>query len=93
MESPKREDAATTTRKSYGIKESKMKFEMEIGWVGDEKITVDTHNFEKIEIIKEFIEFQEAHGWAVNYEAVDNSEDETEEEEIPPFALSTHEPL
>ena len=70
-----------------------MKFEMEIGWVGDEKITVDTHNFEKIEIIKEFIEFQEAHGWAVNYEAVDNSEDETEEEEIPPFALSTHEPL
>ena len=36
-----------------------MKFEMEIGWIGDEKITVDTHNFEKIEIIKEFIEFQE----------------------------------
>ena len=93
MESTKREDAATTSRESYGIKESKMKFEMEIGWVGDEKITVDTHNFEKIEIIKEFIEFQEAHGWAVNYEAVDNSEDETEEEEIPPFALSTHEPL
>ena len=93
MESTKREDAATTTRESNGIKESKMKFEMEIGWVGDEKITVDTHNFEKIEIIKEFIEFQEAHGWAVNYEAVDNSEDETEEEEIPPFALSTHEPL
>ena len=93
MESPKREDAATTTRESHGIKESEMKFEMEIGWVGDEKITVDTHNFEKIEIIKEFIEFQEAHGWAVNYEAVDNSEDETEEEEIPPFALSTHEPL
>ena len=93
MDSTKREDAATTTRESHGIKESEMKFEMEIGWVGDEKITVDTHNFEKIEIIKEFIEFQEAHGWAVNYEAVDNSEDETEEEEIPPFALSTHEPL
>ena len=70
-----------------------MKFEMEIGWIGDEKITVDTHNFEKIEIIKEFIEFQEAHGWAVYYEAVDNSEDETEEEEIPPFALNAHEPL
>ena len=92
MDSTKREDAATTTRESYGIKESKMKFEMEIGWVGDEKITVDTHNFEKIEIIKEFIEFQEAHGWAVHYEAVDNSEDETEEE-IPPFALDTYEPL
>ena len=69
-----------------------MKFEMEIGYIQNEKITVDTHNFEKIEIIKEFIEFQEAHGWAVDYEAVDNSEDETEEE-IPPFALDTYEPL
>ena len=68
------------------------KLVIDISWIDDEKITVDTHNFEKIEIIKEFIEFQEAHGWAVNYEAVDNSEDETEEE-IPPFALSTHEPL
>jgi len=39
------------------------------------------------------LEFQQEHGWAVNYEAVDNSEDETEEEEVPPFALGTHEPL
>ena len=70
-----------------------MKFEMEFGWIGSEKITVETHDFEKIQIIQEFIEFQEEHGWAVDYEAVDNSEDETEEEEIPPFALSTHEPL
>ena len=70
-----------------------MKFEMEFGWIGSEKVTVETHDFEKIQIIQEFIEFQEEHGWAVEYEAVDNSEDETEEEEIPPFALSTHEPL
>ena len=70
-----------------------MKFEMEIGWVGDEKITVDTHNFEKIEIIKEFIEFQEAHGWAVNYEAVAPLDIEDEDERIAPFALDTHEPL
>lgn len=72
-----------------------MKFEMEIGWIGDEKITVDTHNFEKIEIIKEFIEFQEAHGWAVNYEAVEplDFEDEEDEKEVPPFALNSKEEL
>ena len=70
-----------------------MKFEMEFGWIGSEKITVETHDFNKIQVIQEFIEFQEENGWAVEYEAVDNSEDETEEEEIPPFALSTHEPL
>ena len=70
-----------------------MKFEMKLGFIENEKITVETWDFEKIEIIKDFIEFQEDHGWAVDYEAVDNSEDETEEEEIPPFALSTHEPL
>ena len=71
-----------------------MKFEMECGWVGSEKITVDinSHDFEKLQIIQEFITFQQEHGWAVNYEAVDNSEEETEEE-IPPFALNTHEPL
>ena len=74
-----------------------MKFEMEIGWIGDEKITVDTHNFEKIEIIKEFIEFQEAHGWAVEYEAVELDDEDFEEEEkaeeAPDFALNAHEPL
>jgi len=70
-----------------------MKFEMKLGFIENEKITVETWDFDKIEIIKDFIEFQEENGWAVDYEAVDNSEDETEEEEIPPFALSTHEPL
>ncbi len=70
-----------------------MKFEMELGFIDNEKITVETWDFDKIEIIKDFIEFQEEHGWAVDYEAVDNSEDDTEEEETPPFALSTHEPL
>ena len=58
-----------------------MKFEMELGFIENEKITVETWDFEKIEIIKDFIEFQEEHGWAVDYEAVDNSEDETEEED------------
>ena len=70
-----------------------MKFEMELGFIDNEKITVETWDFEKIEIIKDFIEFQEEHGWAVDYEAVDNSEDETEEEEIAPFAPDSKEEL
>jgi len=65
---------------------------MEIGYIQNEKIIIETWDFDKIQIIRDFIAFQEDHGWAVNYEAVDNSEDETEEE-IPPFALDTYEPL
>jgi hypothetical protein len=73
-----------------------MKFEMEFGWIGSEKVTVETHDFEKIQIIQEFIEFQEEHGWAVDYEAIeplDFEDEEPEEEEVPAFALSSHEPL
>jgi len=73
-----------------------MKFEMDFGFIGNEKITVETFDFEKIQIIQEFIEFQEEHGWAVDYEAtepLDFEDEETEEEEVPPFALNTHEPL
>jgi hypothetical protein len=71
-----------------------MKFEMDIGYIENEKITIETWDFEKIEIIKTFIEFQEEHGWAVEYEVADIDEDEdTEEEEIPHLALNAHEPL
>jgi hypothetical protein len=60
-----------------------MKFEMEFGWIGAEKIIVETHDFEKIQIIQEFIEFQEENGWAIEYEDADDFEDEdTEEEEV-----------
>jgi hypothetical protein len=61
-----------------------MKFEMEFGWTGAESITVETHDFEKIQIIQDFIQFQEEHGWGVEYEAVDtleiDFEEDTEEE-------------
>ena len=61
-----------------------MKFEMEFGWIGAEKVIIETHDFEKIQIIQEFIQFQEEHGWEVEYEAVDELElafeDDTEEE-------------
>jgi len=69
-----------------------MKFEMEFGWIGSEKITVETHDFEKIQVIQEFIEFQEENGWAVEYEAVDYDEEEdTEEEEVIVAGLTSDE--
>lgn len=70
-----------------------MKFEMEFGWTGNEKIVVETFDFEKIQIIQDFIQFQEENGWEVEYEAVELDDEDTEEEEIPPFALNAHEPL
>jgi len=74
-----------------------MKFEMDLGFIENEKITIETWDFEKIEIIKDFIAFQEEHGWAVEYEAVDlddeDFEEDTEEEEIQPFALDSKEEL
>ena len=57
-----------------------MKFEMEFGWTGSEKVTVETHDFEKIQVIQEFIQFQEENGWEVEYEAIDELEDEFEED-------------
>jgi len=57
-----------------------MKFEMEFGWVGSEKIIIETHDFEKIQVIQEFIQFQEENGWEVEYEAIDDLEDEFEED-------------
>jgi hypothetical protein len=62
-----------------------MKFEMNIGYIENEKITIETWDFDKIEIIKSFIDFQEEHGWAVDYEAIDCDEDDfedTEEEKV-----------
>ena len=56
-----------------------MKFEMEFGWTGNEKIVVETFDFEKIQIIQDFIHFQEEHGWEVEYEAIDEI-DEFEED-------------
>ena len=61
-----------------------MKFEMELGFHQSEKITIETWDFDKIEIIKDFIAFQEEHGWAVEYEAIDLDDEDfedTEEEE------------
>jgi len=50
----------------------------------DEVMTIETFDFDKIEIIKEFIDFQKDHGWAVDYDVVieeDEDEEEAEDEE------------
>ena len=56
---------------------------MEFGWTGNEKIVVETFDFEKIQIIQDFIQFQEEHGWEVEYEAVESLDfEDTEDEEV-----------
>tara|TARA_R110000772_G_scaffold147738_2_gene258190 strand:+ start:210 stop:428 length:219 start_codon:yes stop_codon:yes gene_type:complete len=62
------------------------KFEMQIGWLGNGKVTVETNDFDIIETLKDFIEFQESEGWVECYEfstidedAEDELEDEPEE--------------
>jgi hypothetical protein len=47
----------------------------------DEVMTIETFDFDKIEIIKEFIEFQKDHGWAVDYDVVTEEDEEDEEDE------------
>ena len=59
---------------------------------GDDSVTIETNDFEKIAIIQEFIEFQQLHGWAVDYDVTaeyeynqcdeEVSEDEIDEDEI-----------
>ena len=63
---------------------------------GDDSVTIKTDDFDKIAIIQEFIEFQQLHGWCVDYDVTDeyeynqgdeeeevseDEEDETEEDE------------
>jgi hypothetical protein len=64
-----------------------MKFEMQFGWLDSEKIVIETNDFNKIQIIQEFIETPEANDWAMEYEDADELEiefeEDTEEEEVP----------
>jgi hypothetical protein len=57
-----------------------MKFEIEFGYFGNNKLIIETHDFEMVEIFQKFVEFQENHGWAVEYEAVTEFDDEEDEE-------------
>jgi hypothetical protein len=49
-------------------------------WGDDEVVTIETSDFDKIEIIREFIEFQQENGWAADYDhVVDLDEDDLDE--------------
>ena len=56
---------------------------IELDWASDETLIINSHDFEKLQIIQEFITFQQEHGWAVNYEAVESLDfEDTEDEEV-----------
>jgi hypothetical protein len=68
------------------------KLVIDLCWIDDEKVTVESHDFEKITIIQEFIAFQEENGWAVDYEAVEPLDfEDTEEEEVVVAGLTSDE--
>jgi len=67
------------------------KIEIDISaWGGDEKVTIETSDFDKIEIIREFIEFQQENGWAADYEHIVDLEEEEEELDEEPSNVSTY---
>jgi len=64
------------------------KVEIDISaWGGDEKVVIESNDFDKVQIIQEFIEMQMDNGWAVDYAVV---EDEDEEDEDEPATVSTY---
>jgi len=60
------------------------KIEIDISaWGGDEKVTIETTDFDKVQMIQEFIELQIDHGWAADYAIIEDDEEEDEEEDEP----------
>ena len=58
------------------------KIEIDISdWCNEEKVTIETNDFDKVQIIQEFLEFQMENGWAVDYAAVIDEDEEDEEDE------------
>jgi hypothetical protein len=41
---------------------------------GTDTVTIETEDFDKIAIIQEFIEFQQLHGWCVDYDVTEEYE-------------------
>jgi hypothetical protein len=64
------------------------KIEIDISaWGGDEKVTIETTDFDKVQIIQEFIDLQMNNGWAVEYDVVIEEDEEDEDE---PSTVSTY---
>jgi hypothetical protein len=63
------------------------KLEIELGWLGDGKLTIETGDFDVIEVLKEFVEFQEVEGWigaweGVSFDEIEETEEDEAEEEV-----------
>jgi pyrroline-5-carboxylate reductase len=56
-------------------------FEISIGWLEEETVTVTTHDFTKIQALQQFFEFMEENGWDAEYEIVESLDLEDEEDE------------
>jgi hypothetical protein len=60
-------------------------------WGSDEFVTIETGDFDKVQIIQEFIELQKEHGWAVEYDVVvEDDGDLNDIEEDEPTTVSTY---
>jgi hypothetical protein len=62
-------------------------------WNNTDVITITTEDFEKVQILQEFIEMQVEAGWTANYviDLIDDEEEfEDEEEDDEPSTISTH---
>jgi hypothetical protein len=47
----------------------------------NDSVTIETGDFDKIAIIQEFIEFQQLHGWCVDYDVTEDYEYQCDEED------------
>ena len=55
-------------------------FEISIGWLEEESVTITTYDFTKIQAIQQFFEFMEENGWDSEYEIVESIDLEDEED-------------
>jgi hypothetical protein len=68
------------------------KVEIDISaWGNDEKVVIETNDFDKVQIIQEFIDMQMDNGWCVEYAVIEDDEcDDEELEEDEPTTVSTY---
>ena len=71
------------------------KIEIDISvWGANEKVVIETNDFDKVQIMQEFIEMQMDNGWCVDYAVIEDEEDdELDEEELDeeePSTVSTY---
>jgi len=59
-------------------------------WGGDEFVTIETSDFDKVQVIQEFVELQKEYGWTVEYDVVIEEEETDDAEEDEPATVSTY---